>query len=414
MIQKILVVFIIFISIEVSAQQATSSPYSFFGIGALNFKGTTENRSMGSISMYSDSIHLNLQNPSGYAHLKLVNFSVSGSHKYTVLKTPSQQGYASSTSIDYISLGFPIGEKLGAGLGILPLTAVGYNLESASGEATVQNTGKGGMNKVYMSLGYALTSQFSLGIDLNYNFGNIENKTLLFQEDIQFATRETNSSSLSGFSLNFGATYKTMITNKLEMFSSVTFTPETNLDSENLRQFASVFIPNENIQVDVDIRDVDVPDSKLKLPAQYSIGLGIGHPRKWFIGGEYTGQKVSNFSNRSFDLDNVSFENTSRFKLGGFYIPNHNALSGYWNKVAYRGGMRYEDTGLIINGEKITEFGISFGVGLPMGRMFSNVNLGIELGSRGTENAGLVKETFFNTFISLSLNDKWFVKTLYD
>jgi len=76
--------------------------------------------------------------------------------------------------------------------------------------------------------------------------------------------------------------------------------------------------------------------------------------------------------------------------------------------------MRYEDTGLVINGEDINEFGISFGVGLPVGKLFSNVNVGFEIGKRGTVNAGLVQENFFNTFISLSLNDKWFIKTLYD
>ena len=82
--------------------------------------------------------------------------------------------------------------------------------------------------------------------------------------------------------------------------------------------------------------------------------------------------------------------------------------------MTYRAGMRYEDTGLVVNGENINEFGISFGVGLPVGRLFSNINVGFEVGSRGTTNAGLVKENFFNTFISLSLNDRWFVKTLYD
>ena len=37
-----------------------------------------------------------------------------------------------------------------------------------------------------------------------------------------------------------------------------------------------------------------------------------------------------------------------------------------------------------------------------------------EYGNRGTENSGLVKESFFNIFIGLSLNDKWFEKRLYD
>ena len=73
-----------------------------------------------------------------------------------------------------------------------------------------------------------------------------------------------------------------------------------------------------------------------------------------------------------------------------------------------------KETGLDLRGETINEYGISFGVGLPIGRLFSNVNIGFELGSKGTTSQGLVKENFFNTFISLSLNDRWFEKRYID
>lgn len=414
MIQRLLVIILVSITTVTSAQEATSSPYSFFGIGSTNFRGTVENRSMGGIAVYSDSIHVNLQNPSGYAHLKLVTFSVGGSHKYISQETATDNGSASTTSIDYLAIGVPLGEKFGAGFGVLPLTSVGYNLQSESGTSIVQNTGQGGMNKVYLSFGYLVTENLSVGIDANYNFGNIENNSLLFNPDVEFATRETNRSDLSGFSVNFGATYRRMLTDKLEMFSTVTYTPETNLDSENFRRFSSVFVPDLNFQIEVDPRDVDVENSKLTLPSQISVGFGVGQPRKWFLGGEYSSQRTSNFTNRSFTLDNVEFTNASRYKMGGFYIPRYNALSGYLNKVTYRAGVRYENTGLTINNEEINEFGISFGVGLPVGRLFSNFNIGFEYGSRGTTNNGLVKENFFNTIISLSLNDRWFIKTLYD
>ncbi len=414
MIQRLLVIILVCITTVTSAQEATSSPYSFFGVGSTNFRGTVENRSMGGISMYSDSIHLNLQNPSGYAHLKLVAFSVGGAHKYVTQETLEEKGNASSTSINYLALGVPLGEKFGAGFGILPLTSVGYNLENQSGESMIQNTGQGGMNKVFLSLGYLITDNFSVGIDANYNFGNIENNSLLSNADVEFATQEVNRSDLSGFSLNFGATYKRMIKENLEMFSSFTYTPETRLNSENFRTVSSVFIPNSDFQVEVDPRDVDVEDTKLTLPSQYSFGIGVGEPRRWFVGGEYSLQETSNFTNRAFSLDNVSFTNSSRYKLGGFFVPSHNALSGYFKKVTYRAGIRYENTGLVINNEKINEFGISFGVGMPVGRLFSNLNIGFEYGNRGTTNNGLVKENFFNTIISLSLNDRWFIKTLYD
>lgn len=414
MIKRLIVIILVCITSSMVAQDATSSPYSFFGVGSLNFRGTVENRSMAGLSVYSDSIHLNLQNPSGMAHLKLVAFSVGGAHKYVTQQTDVEKGNASSTAINYVALGMPLSDKFGAGFGIIPLTSVGYNLQREEGDGSQFNSGRGGMNKVFVNVGYKINNNLSVGVDLNYNFGNVVNSVLLSNPDVEFATRETNTSNLSGFNFNIGATYRTMLNNKLELFSSVVYSPETKLDSENSRQFASVFIPNELFQIDVEVRDVDVEDSRFTLPAEVTLGVGIGEPRKWFVGAEFTTQGASDFSNSTLNLDNVEFSNSSRYKLGGFYVPRHTSLSSYFNRITYRAGMRYEDTGLRINNENINEFGITFGVGLPVGRMFSNFNIGFEIGSRGTTNNGLVKENFFNTIISLSLNDQWFIRTLYD
>ena len=82
--------------------------------------------------------------------------------------------------------------------------------------------------------------------------------------------------------------------------------------------------------------------------------------------------------------------------------------------MVYRAGMRFENTGLKINNEPIKEFGISFGVGIPVGRAFSNANFGFEVGKRGTTNQNLIQENFVNFQLSLSLNDRWFEKRKFN
>ncbi|MBV1924647.1 MAG: hypothetical protein KUG68_11540, partial [Flavobacteriaceae bacterium] len=156
------------------------------------------------------------------------------------------------------------------------------------------------------------------------------------------------------------------------------------------------------------------PNTNISFPSQYTIGAGIGKPKNWFVGAEYTGIETSNFENSAFSIPEVTYNDSSKFSLGGFFIPNYNSIGSYWERVVYRAGFRVEETGMNIRGEDINEFGISFGVGLPVGRVFSNLNLGFEFGQRGTKNQGLVKENFFNTIISLSLNDRWFEKRYYD
>ena len=113
-------------------------------------------------------------------------------------------------------------------------------------------------------------------------------------------------------------------------------------------------------------------------------------------------------------IDNAVFEDASTISLGGFYIPRYDSFNNYLKRVVYRAGLRFENTGLIVNDQAIKEFGISFGMGLPVGRIFSNANVGVEIGKRGTTNANLVQENFINFQVSLSLNDRWFEKRKFN
>lgn len=413
MLKRILVGFFILISSISVAQEGTTSPYSFYGIGSLNFRGTAENRTMGGISVYSDSIHLNLQNPAGLSQLRLVNYSISASHERDTEKTDSETQKLQTTSFDYLAVGIPLARGIGASFGVLPYTSVGYSILDEGEVSTTQYNGEGGLNRVFLAIGSKVFNGLSVGVDVDYNFGNIQNTSVTTLPDIERGTRETNRANVSGLSLNFGAQYRTMVSENLEFSGSITYTPETNFTSENSRTIGTIFVTN-NGNIPIDSRDVDVDDTEFTFPSQFTVGLGIGKPKKWFVGAEYTDQKTSNFSNQTFEIENVTFNDAAKYRLGGFYIPNYNAIGNYWKRVVYRAGVRFEESGLNINGEDINEFGISFGVGVPVGRIFSNINLGLEVGRRGTKNAGLVQENFFNAFLSLSLNDRWFEKRYYD
>ena len=435
MIKKLILVFIVLFTVKNYAQEGTSSPYSFYGIGSLKFKGTVENRSMGGLSIYSDSIHINLRNPASYGDSNLlvynnearpVKFAVGGSHSEIRLKSDSESSKTSTSTFDYLAVSIPAG-KFGLGFGLLPYTSVGYKLENINDNNDITNrfNGQGGLNKVYFSVGYLLAKGFSIGIDTQYNFGNIQNSTIAFiyndeGELVQYQTRENNRSDLSGLNFNIGLIYKTMLSEKLELQTGLTYSPQSNISSENQRSLSTITISNttgsENVinTIETDLEGSGLKNTTLNLPSRFSIGAGIGQPRKWFFGMEYTSINTSNFSNDLYSSVNTSFDNSSIFSIGGFYIPEYNAFSKYWKRMVYRAGLRFENTGLVVNNEPIKEFGMSFGLGLPVGGLFSNANLGFELGSRGTTNNNLIKENFFNLNISLSLNQRWFEKRKYD
>ncbi|MGA8855180.1 MAG: hypothetical protein WB492_13480 [Christiangramia sp.] len=414
MIKRFIVIVALFSAFIAEAQENVSSPYSYYGIGLTNFKGTVENRSMGGLSVFNDSIHMNIQNPASYGTLKLTNFTVGASHDRIKLESDEASDNAKITSLDYLALGFPVSDKVGIGFGILPYTSVGYRiLDMDEGSASLLN-GRGGMNKVFVSAGVAVTKELSLGIDANYNFGNFQNSQSINREELQYGTTDVNRSDIKGFSFNFGANYQKDISEKLRLQVSGTYAPAINLDSENSRAISTVDFSTGTGRV-IDFRELDLNETQFEFPSKLTIGGGLGEENKWFVGAEYSNVGSSSYEDSfRFRGDGGEYEDASQFSLGGFYIPKYNSFTSYLERVVYRAGFRYDETGLIVNDESINEFGISFGLGLPVGPFFSNANLGIELGQRGTKNSGLIQENFLRLSVGLSLNDKWFTKRKFD
>lgn len=434
MIKKLVLVFVTIFTLQINAQQGTASPYSFYGIGSSKFKGTVENRSMGGLSIYTDSIHVNLRNPASYAghNLKLwnnetrpVKFAVGGSHSSVNLKSETSEGTTTTTNFDYLAINVPLG-KFGFGVGLMPYTSVGYKLEAVNVNGDLANrfNGEGGINKAFFGLGYQISNSLSVGVDAQYNFGSIENSVITFRYDnenlpLTNQSKESNRSDFSGLNINFGLTYKAMLIENLEFVSGITYTPKSTLVSKNTRDLSTLLIANTGSEqivnaVSVNLQASNLDEISLTIPAKYSFGVGFGAPRKWFVGAEYASQNTSEFSNPLYDNENNTYEDASTISFGGFFVPQYNSYTNYLKRLVYRAGIRQEKTGLNINGESINEFGMSFGVGIPMSGGVSNANLGLEFGKRGTTNNGLIQENFFNVNISLSLNDRWFEKRKYN
>ena len=410
MINKIIVSLCLFLSLASFAQEGTSSPYSFYGLGDVRFRGTVENRAMGGLSVLSDSIHINLQNPAQLASLKLTTFAVAGTFTPTKMKTSTQEEKSQRTTLDYLAVGLP-SKKFGFGFGLIPYSSVGYkilNFATDTDPTTRRYTGTGGINKAFFGMGYQITKKLSVGADLQYNFGNIETKSVNFIDGVQYGSREINRSEVSGVNYNFGLAFQSKISKKLTLFSGLTYTPQANLNLANERKVATIQFLTAGGERVVEEEDINVDDSKLKMPSKLTFGTAIGQVRKWMIGTEITLQGTSDLGNRFNDISNATYENSVRYTLGGYYIPKYTSYTSYLSKVTYRGGFRYENTGLLVFGQQINDYAMTLGFGLPLNGTFSNVNLGFEFGKRGTTNAGLIEENYTNISLGFTFNDEWF------
>lgn len=405
----IIIAVLLLISGSSLAQQGTTSPYSFYGMGTTNFKGTAENRAMGGLGVATDSIRLNLLNPASLAELQLVNFTLGMGYQRTNQKVGGETQTATTTTFDYLAVGIPVG-KFGVSFGLMPSTSVGYDLTSSSGDNHMEYQGEGGVNKTFLAFGFSIMENWNIGLEAGYNFGSIKNTGVSRQLGVNYATQEQNEFDLSGFNFQLGTDYTLPLENGKYLKGSLTYTPKYSMSTENNRILESIIYSFDGSHVSVDRREFDMVEGNMDVAEQYSFGLGYGLDKHWFVGAELSHRGAENFNTHSLALDNVKFSDSKAYRLGGYYIPNYRALSGVFKRVSYRMGIRYEELGLNINGQNIDEFGISFGVGVPMTRTFSNINLGIELGKRGTNKNGLIQENFINAILTLSLNDKWFQK----
>ena len=417
MVKKLLIAFICVAAHGVFAQNGTISPYSYFGIGDQRDNGTVENQMMGGLGLYGDSIHINLTNPASYAKLRLTTYTAGISRKEYRLKDWSQQQNTSITNLDYIAIGFPIAPKVGIGFGLMPFSSVGYSLKdlttnSNGNEVTNVFTGEGGLNRIYASIGFEPIKNVSLGVTASYNFGTLDYQRLQNVENVQFGTIDRRESRINGYDFKYALNYTPTINEKYLLVASAVVNTQGNLISKNSQTLGSFSLLNGNdIEVvDVNLDAQNLRNTELKIPTRTTLGLGFGEDKKWFLGAEYSFQQYGDFDNRFLGIQNVTYSDASTYAFGGYWVPDYSALSGFFKRVTYRAGLRYDQSGMTVNGKEINNFGITFGLGMPLGVDFSNLNLGFELGRRGTTDANLIEESYLKVNIGLSLNDRWFQK----
>ena len=418
MIRKIVLGLFLFFAPFLKGQNASASPYSFAGLGELNFRGTQVNRFMGGLDVYTDSIHANLTNPASYGELKLTTYSLGIHYKSNLMADETFSKNAQTATLDYLAVGIPTG-KLGFGFGIIPLTSVGYKINSLNETVEPalidQFQGSGGINQTFFSVGFPLFKFFHLGATLNYNFGNLEYQTEQFKQGVDFATQLNRKSSVSGWSYQVAANVTMPIGAKHEMKAMYTYQPMANFDSSNEQIIFTRSISNNTI---IDFEEIDLSanglqNTTMKFPLSQKFGIGFGKPKKWFLGVQRNMSSYSTFKNSFVLRENITYEDASQFTVGGFFIPNYTSLTSYFSRAVYRFGFRKEELGVLVNNIPLTETGISFGIGLPMSG-YSNANVGIEMGRRGEKNNGLVRETYFALRVGLSLNALWFIKPKYN
>lgn len=407
------------------AQTNTTSPYSRYGIGELFTTFHGQFQAMGGSSLAIRSAdHINFYNPASYTSFDSLTFIFeSGLHarmsRYESTLSSKTNG---EMNFSYLAAGFKIKKWWSASFGLLPYSSVGYSIkqlgmiELPDGDwqnYTIDYTGAGGLNQVYFGHSFQPFKHFSFGFNVNYLFGSIDHSRIVnFLEpdgsstEDYFNTLYENRYIVSDFSYDLGAQYYYTFNSKYKLVLGATYMHDNELSA-----FLNEFIEKSNTAGLVDtVLNVDHEKSSIDLPKKFGIGASFSTD-KLILTADY---RLQNWSEALFLGKTDSLANSNRISVGAEYIPNPRNIMNIWARSRYRVGGYYSNTYLNLNGNQLTDYGISFGVGIPVSRSKSIINLSVLLGTKGTLESNLIREEYGLLSISLSLHDIWFLKRKFD
>ena len=423
-------VLILFISLPaiIFAQQNTFSPYSSFGIGESQPQEFSLNNALGGIgAALRTSNYLNPLNPASLSAINKTIFEtgLNGNAIYLTQNTLSQEFF--STTLSYLSLGFPIYDGIAVSGGLLPYSFKGFELtqnDDLSNELNdltydINHSGSGGLSRAYTNIGAQLFKGFSVGATASMIFGTlIQKRDILFSQLNALNRRDESSYTAKDFIYDLGVQYQINLGNKKVIFGA-TYCPESYLSASNSKVIYTYDV-SSGLEYIRDTTEMFYSSTNsLTLPQTYAIGLAIEEQGQWLISGEIDFKEWSQM--RLFgDLD-PNLQDASQFKLGAWWIPNPKDVHNYLNIIQYRAGFNYNtgqlsvsEPGTINTQKDITDISFSFGLGLPLRRSNTIANIGIQIGKAGTISGGLIEEKYIKLHAAFTFNDMWFKKRKID
>ncbi len=438
------------------AQGNSNSPYSRFGVGRQKFQGTVSQSGMGRSGVAAwNTDRINILNPAAMAFDTITTIEAGINAEISKTKSSSFSQSASNAGLSYFSLGFPVlKHNAGMSLGAAPYSLMDFSASEITypdcdcGRTRNTFTGEGGINRFYMALGYApfgkkaanfyasenysrwlsendsaaienevkkfrFLEGFSIGINASWLFGTLDySRKVDFIDSTAFLSNvKTTSSTLGDIYLNAGMQYH--FTNRKGIMAGIGISvfPESAVKST----FNSLWY---NRTIGGAVRDTVQEVNDLKgsttIPIGYSAGIIIGKQGTWKFLADYSTQQWSKFES---DFFNGNLKDNYSINAGFEIIPKPKSLN-YFGKVSYRTGFYYHSSALQFNETVISDYGISFGFGLPVIKkdriQRSMIQLGIEAGRTGTTKNNLVQQDYIRFHLGIVLNEFWFFKRHYE
>lgn len=384
-----------------------------YGYGILGDRATSMQRQMGGVGYAMNSgRQVNVMNPAAYAQMDSLTFLFDMGADVSMLwqKEGDARDHSTGGGLDYITMQFPLSKFMGASIGLLPYSSVGYSFGKGIAHGALENQGSGGINQAYLGVAGKVAG-FSLGANVAYSFGSIVND--------HFTTPNTGGRALiehvmevRDWDLWLGAQYTAKISRHDKFVAGVTFAPKKSLRGKT-------WVTSQEVTQDSQADTIASMSMKgnYQTPNSYGFGISYSHERtsKWSVEADVTFQEWSKVKyepltrlEKPHDVvfEGMKFNNRTRYAIGGEYVPN--IRGNYLQTIAYRLGAYYCNDYLCIQGNSVREYGVTCGFGFNAPEGKTMVNLGLEWKKRTAHPNPLLSENYFNITLGINFNELWF------
>jgi hypothetical protein len=400
--------------------QNNASPYSIVGIGDIEKSSFDRTSGMGyaGVALSSDATNRFLYhvNPASYSGMqdKFFNFEVTARYKgVSYSGSPIANASASQSSdlqFKKLVVAIKIKPRWGAAIGLLPFSTSNYSFYSTKtviGAPIIvptYNQGTGSTNQFFIANSYKINNHLSVGLHTAYIFGQLDQKETLIN-NISDSSLVTDKNILLGnFFFKAGVQFQTKINKKIQLLAGATGSLKTALKANNqlkVTDGTTALLSNNHYN-----------DTYFNLPLSYTGGLAVKIKNKYTVAADYNFQGWAGANTNAY---NYQLVNSSRYSLGFEYSKKINFRDYQGNilsaeKYFMQAGLFYSDSYLKIYGKQINEYGITFGGGFNTVKSNLGLQLGLEIGKRGTSDIGLVKEVYTQFHATFVYRDFWRVK----
>ncbi len=410
---SLIFIVIVFASSSCGLFAQSSSSYSRYGVGDIDYSYSVRRMGMGQLgTSIADVDFISIINPASLYRISKTRIEFSLKYNGTFLGDNLQKSYFAETDFGGFTVGVPLSNTYGIGMafGLVPFSNVSYDVvENSSsinpliGDYKIEYSGKGGLSKVFVSSSYLLPIDLAIGASFDYYFGNINyNSRVDFINSSSYSSEYERNYQYRGIGGTFG-----LISPDISKIFDLTSISDFRLGlSFNL--FAN--INNDTLYTARSVVGLDTLNSgrgELEIPPKLSIGMSFVLSNKYLLSLDYSSQAWSNY--KSNGLNSLELRNAYKISSGFEYRPLRELGSTFWEQIILRAGLSYEQTQYLVYSQGINQYSVSLGASLPLSYE-NTLDIGLMYSRRGSKESNLLQEDIIKLGIGFSLGELWFLR----